>query len=309
MRFVGLGDSLTQGVGDPKPGRAGFHGELEGWVEHFAQAVRASGSPVEVHNVAIAGARLEQVLDEQLNIVFASALVAANLAGLARCESPTTDSAQVPRSQVANQQVANQQVANTQQVINTQQVVNTQQGNAQLASDRADIVSCFIGVNDLWDINLDFGVFAERFDRLFATLVERAPLVLTASIHDVFAPYPIRAPLRKKLLKHIAAMNEIINQTSLDHSLVLVDFANRSDMFTRSVLAVDFLHPNRYGHQLIAGEVLQELHLRGSLLDVSPPEALPIRRGSHDLAHVAWVSGYVKRNWRRWREEMDSSGQ
>ncbi len=259
MRFVGLGDSLTQGVGDPKPGFAGFHGELEGWVEYFATAVRASGVPVDVRNVAIAGARLEHVLHEQLPAVF----------GVSQ--------------------------------------PGTKQSGDRTAKPEADIVACFIGVNDLWDINLDFDLFAKRYAELFSTLTKLSPVVLTASIHDVFAPYPVRAPLRKKLLEHIARMNEIINQTAVDQSLFLVDLANRSDMFSRSVLAIDFLHPNRYGHQLIAAEAIGELHRRGSLLNVEVPTAEPIRRGSHDLAHVAWVSGYVKRNWRRWREEMDSS--
>jgi lysophospholipase L1-like esterase len=253
MRFVGLGDSLTQGVGDPKPGCAGFHGELEGWVGYFAAAVRASGEPVEVRNVAIAGARLEHVLDEQLSAVAGPGAAPDGLS----------------------------------------------------SALQADIVSCFIGVNDLWDINLDFDLFAQRYHELFSVLTKRAPVVLAASIHDVFSPYPIRAPLRKKLSTHITAMNEIINQAAVDHHLVLVDLANRADMFTRSVLAIDFLHPNRYGHQLIAAEVLHELHRRSELLNVEIPPAQPVRRGSPDLAHVAWVGGYVKRNWRRWREEMN----
>jgi lysophospholipase L1-like esterase len=294
MRFVGLGDSLTQGVGDPKPGCAGFHGELEGWVEYFATAVRASGVPVEVHNVAIAGARLEHVLAEQLAAVF------------------PLSSASSPSKELPNRATV-RSAANLQGTPNIQGTSSIQGTPSIQASPsiqgapnfQADIVSCFIGVNDLWDINLDVDLFARRYHELFSTLTALCPVVLTASIHDVFAPYPIRAPLRKKLLEHTAKMNEIINQTSLDCSLVLVDLANRSDMFSRSVLAIDFLHPNRYGHQLIAGEVIGELHARHLLLNVASPAATPLRRGSHDLAHVAWVGGYVKRNWRRWREEMN----
>jgi lysophospholipase L1-like esterase len=276
MRFVGLGDSLTQGVGDPKPGCAGFHGELEGWVEYFARAVRSTGVPVDVQNVAIAGARLEHVLDEQLAVVFGPALTVVGVTPA----TPATGRAQGSDCP----------------------------GEASRAGhSRADIVSCFIGVNDLWDINLDFDLFARRYNELFSALTKVSPIVLTCSIHDVFAPYPIRAPLRKRLTEHIKLMNEIINKASVDHSLVLVDLANRSDMFSRSVLAIDFLHPNRYGHQLIAAEVFHELHRRGLLENVEVPVAQPVRRGSHDLAHVAWVGGYVKRNWRRWREEIDAS--
>jgi lysophospholipase L1-like esterase len=282
MRFVGLGDSLTQGVGDPKPGFAGFHGELEGWVEYFARAVRSTGALVAVENVAIAGARLEHVLDEQLAAVFGPHL----MAGVATQSTQSTQVTQATRGAPGRGSHAEE---------------------SQAGDFHADIVSCFIGVNDLWDINLDFDLFARRYNELFSTLSNASPIVLTCSIHDVFAPYPIRSPLRKKLTEHIKLMNEIINEASVDHSLVLVDLANRSDMFTRSVLAIDFLHPNRYGHQLIAAEAFHELHRRGLLENVEAPVAQPVRRGSHDLAHVAWVSGYVKRNWRRWREEIDAS--
>lgn len=241
VRFLGLGDSLTQGVGDPRPGYAGFAGELSGWVSYFSTSVEASGQPVEVRNFASAGARLAQVIDEQ-----------------------------VPPAM----------------------------------SKPADIISCLIGINDLWDVNIDLDEFGQRFDTLFRELSFAAPIVITASIHDVFAPFPVRAPLRDKLARNTATMNEIIRGAVADYRLVLLDLASRADMFTSAVRAVDRLHPNRYGHQLIAGEVVAQLHNRGHLLDVQPPAARPKRRGAQDLAHIAWVGGYVRHNWKRWRVEM-----
>lgn len=244
LRFVGLGDSLTEGVGDPRPGRAGFAGQLDGWVSYFAEAVRASGQSVDVRNFAVAGARIEHVIADQLQ----SAL-----------------------------------------------------------TDPADVISCFIGINDLWIADLDLDEFGERFDALFRDLRASAPVVITASIHDVFAPFPVRAPLRERLNRNVATMNHIINSAVAEHGLVLVDLAGRPDMFTSAVRAVDRLHPNRYGHQLIAAEVVKELHGRNHLLGVVPPTAAPVRRGAADLAHVAWVSGYVRQNWKRWREELAAS--
>jgi lysophospholipase L1-like esterase len=241
MRFVALGDSMTQGVGDPRPGRAGFAGELDGWVTHLATAVRLSGDPIDVTNVASAGARIEHVIAEQLSVAVAA---------------------------------------------------------------RPDVVSCFIGVNDLWDRNMDFDQFAARFDDLFRRLTDVCPVVITASIHDVFGPFPMRQPLRAQVNRNVARMNEVITAVAARHELVVIDMANRSEMFTSSVKAIDRLHPNRYGHQLIAAEVVAELQLRGHLPNVAAPVARPIRRGAHDLAHVLWVGGYVKSNWRRWRDEM-----
>lgn len=241
LRFVGLGDSLTQGVGDPRPGRAGFAGQLEGWVSYFASAVRASGQGVAVRNYALAGARIEHVVADQLPSALA---------------------------------------------------------------EPAEVISCFIGINDLWDANLDLDDFGTRFHALFRDLTAHAPTVITASIHDVFAPFPVRAPLREKLNRNVASMNDAIASAVSDYNLVLIDLAGRPEMFTSAVRAVDRLHPNRYGHQLVAAEVVNELHRRGFFLNVTPPVAIPSRRGTADLAHIAWVSGYVKENWKRWREEM-----
>ncbi len=241
LRFVGLGDSLTQGVGDPRPGRAGFAGQLDGWVSYFAAAVEVSGQPVEVRNFALAGARIEHVIADQLPPALA---------------------------------------------------------------EPADVISCFIGINDLWIADLDLEAFGTRFHSLFRDLSAHAPLVITASIHDVFAPFPVRAPLREKLNRNVATMNDIINTAVVEYELILVDLAGRPDLFTSAVRAVDRLHPNRYGHQLIAAEVVKELHGRSQLLGVVPPTAAPARRGAADLAHVAWVSGYVRHNWKRWREEI-----
>ena len=210
-------------------------------MSYFAAAVRASGQDVEVRNYALAGARIEHVIADQLPAALA---------------------------------------------------------------EPADAMSCFIGINDLWIAGLDLDEFRTRFRSLFRDLTEHAPIVITASIHDVFAPFPVRAPLREKLAINVGAMNEIIASAVSDYGLILIDLAGRPEMFTSAVRAVDRLHPNRYGHQLVAAEVVRELHDRGHLLDVAPPVAVPVRRGTADLAHVAWVSGYVRQNWKRWREEI-----
>jgi lysophospholipase L1-like esterase len=241
FRFLGLGDSLTEGVGDPRPGRAGFAGELDGWVTHFADAVRNAGQSVAVRNFAVAGSRIPDVMNDQLALAL---------------------------------------------------------------NEPADMISCFIGINDLWDANLDLDEFAQRFNQLFTHLSSSAPVVVTATIHDIFEPFRVRPPVREKLHRNIETMNVIIRNAAADYDLVLIDLANRADMFTSSVRAIDRLHPNRYGHQLIAVEVLDALQQRGMLVDVKAPTAEPIGHGTHDLAHIAWVAKYVGRNWRRWRSEM-----
>lgn len=245
ISILGLGDSLTQGVGDPKPGTAGFRGQLDGWLTHFSTALQSSHYGVELTNLALAGCRVDDVLNGQL---------------------PT------------------------------------------VRGVTADLATCFIGVNNLWDINLSIDTFAERYDLLAQRLSEQFPVVVVASLHDIFAPFRIKEPTRVRLLQNIDGVNNAIRSSVNRHGLVLLDLAIRPEVFTRAVRSVDFLHPNRYGHQLIAAEVLQLLQQeRGMFTDVPIPTAAPIGRGTHDLAHIAWVSGYVRRNWRTWRADAARS--
>ncbi|MFF7332387.1 GDSL-type esterase/lipase family protein [Streptomyces sp. NPDC008150] len=57
LRFVALGDSLTEGVGDP------VDGAWRGWAALLADGL--SGGPVEFHNLAVSGARTRDVAERQ----------------------------------------------------------------------------------------------------------------------------------------------------------------------------------------------------------------------------------------------------
>lgn len=60
--FVALGDSFTEGVGDPYPGG----GAYRGWADRFAQSLAAVSPDVRYANLAIRGKLLGQVIDEQV---------------------------------------------------------------------------------------------------------------------------------------------------------------------------------------------------------------------------------------------------
>ncbi len=63
QRFVALGDSFTEGVGDPAPGRP--HG-LRGWADRVAEVLAAQCDDVGYANLAIRGRKLDAVLQEQV---------------------------------------------------------------------------------------------------------------------------------------------------------------------------------------------------------------------------------------------------
>jgi lysophospholipase L1-like esterase len=59
--FVALGDSFTEGIGDPYP-----DGTYQGWADRFARQLAATSPGLTYANLAIRGKLLGQVIDEQV---------------------------------------------------------------------------------------------------------------------------------------------------------------------------------------------------------------------------------------------------
>lgn len=59
--FVALGDSFTEGVGDPYP-----DGGVQGWADRFAMSLAARSPELRYANLAIRGKLLGQVIEEQV---------------------------------------------------------------------------------------------------------------------------------------------------------------------------------------------------------------------------------------------------
>lgn len=62
-RYVALGDSFTEGVGDPDPERPNG---LRGWADRVAEVLAAQSDGFAYANLAIRGRKLPQIIDEQL---------------------------------------------------------------------------------------------------------------------------------------------------------------------------------------------------------------------------------------------------
>ena len=232
IRMLALGDSLTLGVGDPRPGRSGFGGALDGWVTHLANALQGSAHRINVHNLAFAGAQSFHVVDDQLPAI---------------------------------------------------------QGQT------ADLASCFVGVNDLCRTSFDQAEYAQAMEQIFGALIIAAPLVITATIHPFDARYPLPGSLRAKVRAHTAEANAVLRELAERFGLLLLDLERRPEMQRSDIWAVDRLHPNRYGHQLIAAEVLRLLQNAGHFTKTTMTPPTPTGRGTSDLAHVVWTGSYVQR--------------
>lgn len=62
-RYVAIGDSFTEGIGDPEPRSAGGH---RGWADRAAEALASKTEDFAYANLAIRGRLLQQIIDEQV---------------------------------------------------------------------------------------------------------------------------------------------------------------------------------------------------------------------------------------------------
>jgi lysophospholipase L1-like esterase len=63
-RYVALGDSFTEGIGDPEPASPGGH---RGWADRVAEVLASQTDDFAYANLAVRGRLLQQVLDEQVD--------------------------------------------------------------------------------------------------------------------------------------------------------------------------------------------------------------------------------------------------
>jgi lysophospholipase L1-like esterase len=63
-RYVAIGDSFTEGIGDPEPDSPGGH---RGWADRVAETLASQTDDFAYANLAIRGRLLQQILDEQVD--------------------------------------------------------------------------------------------------------------------------------------------------------------------------------------------------------------------------------------------------
>ena len=63
-RYVAIGDSFTEGIGDPEPASPGGH---RGWADRVAEVLAAGAPDLLYANVAVRGRLLARILDEQVD--------------------------------------------------------------------------------------------------------------------------------------------------------------------------------------------------------------------------------------------------
>lgn len=67
-RYVAIGDSFTEGIGDPEPGSPGGH---RGWADRVADVLSSQTDDFAYANLAVRGKLIKQILDEQVDAAVA----------------------------------------------------------------------------------------------------------------------------------------------------------------------------------------------------------------------------------------------
>src|SRR5206468_3629125 len=67
-RYVALGDSFTEGIGDPEPRSPGGH---RGWADRVAEVPSSQTDDFAYANLAVRGKLIKQILDEQVDAAVA----------------------------------------------------------------------------------------------------------------------------------------------------------------------------------------------------------------------------------------------
>jgi lysophospholipase L1-like esterase len=64
-RYVAIGDSFTEGIGDPEPASPGGH---RGWADRVAEVLSTTTTDFAYANLAIRGRLLQRIVDEQVDV-------------------------------------------------------------------------------------------------------------------------------------------------------------------------------------------------------------------------------------------------
>ncbi|NBE55146.1 SGNH/GDSL hydrolase family protein, partial [Streptomyces sp. YC537] len=230
MRFAALGDSLTEGVGDPV-------GEgLRGWAELLAPCFSTrrgvcgggvSGGGVREGGVREGGVREGGV--REVPVEFRNFAVSG-------AQSADVWERQTPRA-------------------------------LEFAPDVAAVV---VGVNDTLRRTFDIDRVTARLDRVYGAFAAGGAQVLTACLPDPGALLGLPGTLARPLARRQRAVNTVVHALSARYGAVHVHAADAEWVADRSLWSADRLHPGERGHRALAVRFHAELSARGWELGPAP---------------------------------------
>ncbi|MFJ6987813.1 MULTISPECIES: SGNH/GDSL hydrolase family protein [unclassified Streptomyces] len=214
VRFVALGDSLTEGVGDP------VGGGWRGWAALLAPGLApAAGTPggagtsgaPEVAEASPASVRAVRAVGPTRAVEFTNLAVSG-------AQTRDVREAQLP---------------------------------AALAL-RPDLASVVVGVNDTLRCTFDVHAVAARLDTVYGELTRQGATLLTACLPDPGAMLGLPGVLARPLARRQRAVNAVVHALSDRYGAVHLHAAEGAWLADRAMWSVDRLHPGEAGHRQLA---------------------------------------------------------
>ncbi|MFG3587300.1 GDSL-type esterase/lipase family protein [Streptomyces sp. NPDC047990] len=262
LRFVALGDSLTEGVGDPV-------GEAwRGWAALLAGGL-AGGAPGEVPGAApggpseevpggvpagcAAGAPPQGLADGAARQASGASAGSAGSAGSSECASGEASAGCAEGSPGGPSYAPGGVVEFTNLAVSgaqTRDVLERQTPRALAL--RPDVVSVVIGVNDTLRYTFDIHAVAARLDEVYAAFRNQGAVLLTACLPDPGAMLGLPGALARPLARRQRAVNAVVHALSERYGAVHVHAAEGAWLTDRALWSADRLHPGERGHRQLA---------------------------------------------------------
>ncbi|MFJ8004619.1 SGNH/GDSL hydrolase family protein [Streptomyces fagopyri] len=270
LRFVALGDSLTEGVGDPV-------GEAwRGWAALLADGLAGGvpeGVPDGVSEETPGGvpvgapAGLGRGSDGGFAAGAAGEPSGGFTGGTAGGPSDGTSGRAVggpSDGPGASVEFTNLAVSGAQ----TRDVLERQTPKALAL--RPDVVSVVIGVNDTLRCTFDIHAVAARLDEVYAAFRDQGAVLLTACLPDPGAMLGLPGSLARPLARRQRAVNAVVHALSERYGAVHVHAAEGAWLTDRELWSADRLHPGERGHRQLALRFHASLALRGVATGPAP---------------------------------------
>lgn len=302
LRFVALGDSLTEGVGDPvgdawRGWAALLAGGLAGGVSERVPDGVSEGTPGGVPVGAAAGLghgsdggfAARAAGEPPGGFTGGTAAEAPGGPGVGPSGRAVGGPSDGPGTSV---EFTNLAVSGAQ----TRDVLERQTPKALAL--RPDVVSVVIGVNDTLRCTFDIHAVAARLDEVYAAFRDQGAVLLTACLPDPGAMLGLPGSLARPLARRQRAVNAVVHALSERYGAVHVHAAEGAWLTDRELWSADRLHPGERGHRQLALRFHASLALRGVATGPAPsaePE-FPVPTRSASLWWLATAgTGWVAR--------------
>jgi len=217
-RFVAIGDSLTEGLGDPLP-----EGGYGGWADRLAARLAESAPHFAYANLAVRG--------------------------------------------------------------NDARLIRGVQLPAALALE-PDLVAAVVGMNDLIRPCLDLRAWRDEVDTIFKACSASGATVLSATLPDMSRIIPLARLLRAKS----AAMRDVVLDRGDAHGVHVIDLWSDPRAVDPALWSLDRLHPNPYGHLLLAADGAAELGVAFAVERPAGAGYVPATRRGAAWAQAVWLA-------------------